>query len=186
MIGDMSKALLLIDIQRDYFPGGANPLVGPEAAAAAAQRLLEDYRDRGAPIVHLQHVWDAPEATFMKPGTDGVEFHPSVAPAADEPVIQKAAPNGFVGTSLERELRGHGIEELVVAGMMSSMCVDATVRAAVDLGFTATVVHDACAAPDLEFAGEKIPGMTVHGSFMAALAGAYASVVSADEALAAR
>src|SRR4051794_17796684 len=137
----MSRALLIIDIQSDYFAGGAFPLVGPDAAAANAARLLESFRDAGAPVVHLQHVWDAPEATFMRPGTDGVEIHPGVAPADGETVIRKAAPNGFVGTGLERELRGHGVEELVVAGMMSSMCVDATVRAAVDLGFTATVVH---------------------------------------------
>jgi nicotinamidase-related amidase len=65
--------------------------------------------------------------------------------------------------------------------MMSSMCVDATVRAAVDLGFTATVVHDACAAPDLEFAGRTIPGATVHGAFMAALGSSYARLIGADE-----
>ncbi|MCW2983403.1 MAG: Isochorismatase [Conexibacter sp.] len=177
----MARALLIIDIQRDYFPGGALPLVGPEAAAANAGRLLGAFRDAGEPIVHLQHVWDAPEATFMRPGTDGVEIHDAVAPEAGETVLRKAAPNGFVGTALERELRGHGVEEVVVAGMMSSMCVDATVRAAVDLGFTATVVHDACAAPDLEFAGQAIPGATVHGAFMAALGGGYATLVAADD-----
>ena len=61
----------------------------------------------------------------MRPGTDGVEIHPSVAPANGEPVIEKAMPNSFVGTGLEDELRSRGIDELVVAGMMSSMCVDA-------------------------------------------------------------
>jgi nicotinamidase-related amidase len=71
----------------------------------------------------------------------------------------------------------------VVAGMMSSMCVDATVRAAVDLGFTATVVHDGCAAPDLQFRGDDVPGASVHAAFMAALADGYATVVSADELL---
>jgi nicotinamidase-related amidase len=177
----MSRALVIIDIQRDYFAGGAHPLVGPEAAAANAKRLLEAFRDRGEPIVHLQHVWDAPEATFLRPGTDGVEIHEDVAPEEGETVLTKAQPNGFVGTALERELRGHGVEEIVVAGMMSSMCVDATVRAAVDLGFTATVVHDACAAPDLEFAGETIPGATVHGAFMAALGSGYARLAGADE-----
>ncbi|HWI71669.1 MAG TPA: cysteine hydrolase family protein [Baekduia sp.] len=177
----MSRALLIIDIQNDYFPGGAYPLVEPEAAAANAARVLGAFRDAGAPVVHLQHVWDAPEATFMRPGTDGVEIHASVAPADGETVIRKAEPNGFVGTALERELRGHGVEELVVAGMMSSMCVDATVRAAVDLGFTATVVHDACAAPDLEFGGQQIPGATVHGAFMAALGDGYATLAAAGE-----
>jgi nicotinamidase-related amidase len=176
----MSRGLLIIDVQRDYFPGGAYPLVGPEAAAAAARRVLAAFRAGGEPILHLQHVWDADDATFMRPGTDGVEIHPEVAPAPGEPVIEKAEPNGFLGTPLERELRARGVDELVVAGMMSSMCVDATVRAAADLGFSVTVVHDACAAPDLEFAGTPIGGATVHAAFMAALADGYATVVDAD------
>jgi nicotinamidase-related amidase len=176
----MSRGLLIIDIQRDYFPGGAYPLVGPEAAAASARRVLDAFRSGGEPVLHLQHVWDAEDAAFMKPGTEGVEIHPDVAPTDGEPVIEKAEPNGFLGTGLEDELRGRGIDELVVAGMMSSMCVDATVRAAADLGFSVTVVHDACAAPDLEFAGTPIGGATVHAAFMAALADGYATVVDAD------
>jgi nicotinamidase-related amidase len=180
----MARGLLIIDIQRDYFPGGANPLVGPEAAAATAARVLAAFRAGGEPIVHLQHVWDAPDATFMRPGTEGVEIHPQVAPADGELVLTKAEPNGFVGTALADELRIRGIDELVVAGMMTSMCVDATVRAAVDLGFTATVVHDGCAAPDLAFGDTQVPGASVHAAFMAALADGYASVVSAGELLA--
>jgi nicotinamidase-related amidase len=177
----MARALLIIDIQNDYFPGGAFPLVGPEAAAANASRVLGAFRDAGEPVLHLQHVWDAPDAAFMKPGTAGVEIHETVAPVAGEAVLQKAEPNGFVGTPLEDELRGRDVEELVVAGMMSSMCVDATVRAAVDLGFAVTVVHDACAAPDLEFGGDAIPAAAVHGAFMAALGSSYATLVSTEE-----
>lgn len=177
----MTRALLIIDIQRDYFPGGAYPLVGPEAAAQAARRVLDGFRERGEPVVHLKHVWDAPDAAFMRPGTDGVEIHPLVEPAGDERVIEKAEPNGFVGTPLESVLRDADIDSLVVAGMMSSMCVDATVRAAVDLGFSATVVHDACAAPDLAFDGAEIPGRTVHGAFMAALGDGYATLTASHE-----
>jgi nicotinamidase-related amidase len=177
----MPRGLLIIDIQRDYFPGGAYPLVGPEAAASAARRALDAFRASGEPVVHLKHVWDAPDATFMRPGTDGVEIHPLVAPAEGERVIEKAEPNGFLGTSLEATLREAGIDSLVVAGMMSSMCVDATVRAAVDLGFDATVVHDACAAPDLAYEGTEIPGAAVHGAFMAALADGYATLVASQE-----
>jgi nicotinamidase-related amidase len=176
----MTRGLLIIDIQRDYFPGGANPLVGPEAAAGAAARVLAAFRAAGEPVVQLQHVWDAEDATFMRPGTEGVEIHPSVAPEDGEPVIHKAEPNGFLGTALAETLRAHGIGELVVAGMMSSMCVDATVRAAADAGFAVTVVHDACAAPDLEFGGTAVPGEAVHAAFMAALADGYASMVDAD------
>jgi nicotinamidase-related amidase len=177
----MSRALLIIDIQRDYFPGGAYPLVEPEAAAGAARRVLDRFRDSGEPVVHLKHVWDAPDAPFMRPGTPGIEIHDAVAPADGEPVIEKTEPNGFLGTPLEERLRASGVDELVVAGMMSSMCVDATVRSAAERGFTVTVVHDACAAPDLEFAGSAIPGASVHGAFMAALGDGYATLASSEE-----
>ena len=130
-------------------------------------------------------MWDEPDATFMRPGTEGVEIHPLVAPADDERVIEKSAPNGFVDTRLEKELRGAGIDSLVVAGMMSSMCGDATVRAAADLGFDVTVVHDGCAAPDLSFEGAEIPAASVHGAFMAALGDGYATLATSRE-LAAR
>ena len=179
----MTRALLIIDIQKDYFPGGAFPLVGPDAAAEVARRVLRSFRESGAPIIHVKHVWDEPDAEFMRPGTEGVEIHPLVAPADGETVIEKEQPNGFLDTPLERELRAGGIEELVVAGMMSSMCVDATVRAASDLGFSPTVVHDGCATADLEFNGVEVPGATVHAAFMAALADGYARVTAADELL---
>ena len=99
-------------------------------------------------------------------------------------MLEKSNPNAFLDTGLEETLGERGAEELVVAGMMSSMCVDATVRAAADLGYSVSVVHDACAAPDLEFGGRTIPGDVVHGAFMAALADGYAEVTSAAELLA--
>ena len=177
----MARGLLVIDIQRDYFPGGAFPLVAPEAAAAAARTVLDAFRAAGDAVVHLRHVWDDPEATFMRPGTPGIQIHPTLPPLDSEPVLDKTEPNGFLGTSLGEQLRG--VDAIVVAGMMSSMCVDATVRAGADLGFTMTVVHDACAAPNLSFGGREIDGASVHAAFMAALADGYASVVSADEVL---
>ena len=152
------RTLLIIDIQRDYFPGGAYPLVGPQAAAEAARRVLDSFRASGEPVIHMKHVWDAPDAEFMRPGTEGIEIHPTVAPADGELILEKTSPNSFVETPLEAELRQRDPDELVVAGMMSSMCVDATVRAAADLRFSPTVIHDACAAPDLQFNGVDVPG----------------------------
>jgi nicotinamidase-related amidase len=175
------RGLLIIDIQRDYFPGGAFPLVEPEAAAEAARRALDTFRESGEPVVHLQHIWNSADAPFFRAGTDGIAIHPLVAPAEGETLITKDEPNGFLGTALEEKLRADGIDELVVAGMMSSMCVDATVRAGADLGFGMTVLHDACAAPDLEFGGTKVPGPSVHAAFMAALGSGYATLASSDE-----
>ena len=177
----MTRALIVVDIQNDYFPGGAYPLSGPEAAAERARLLLDAFRESGEPIVHMQHVWDEPDAPFMRPGTDGVEIHPSVAPAEGETVMQKAHPNSFLDTGLEDFLRTRGVDSVVVCGMMTAMCVDATVRAASDLGFDASVAHDACATRDLSFGGREVPAADVHAAFLAALDGSYARVASAAE-----
>ncbi len=176
----MPCAFLIIDVQRDYFPGGAYPLVGSDAAAQAAASVLARFRRDGTPVLHVQHLWDAPDAEYLRPGTPGVAHDERVAPADGEPVIVKEQPNAFVGTDLEQRLRADEIDQLVVAGMMTSMCVDATVRAAVDLGFEVTVVGDACAAPDLAYDGVAVPGEHVHAAFLAALADGYADVVKAQ------
>ena len=177
----VSRALVIVDIQKDYFAGGAHPLVGPEAAVTGARRVLDAFRASGDPIVHVRHVWGDEDATFMRPETEGVEIHPAVAPSGDELVITKEFPNSFRETALEDELRARGVDSLVVCGMMTSMCVDATVRAAVDLGFDTTVVHDACATCDLQFDGRSVPALEVHSAFLAALGDGYAAVVSSDE-----
>ena len=180
----MTTALLIIDIQNDYFPGGAFPLVDPEKAAAAARTVLERFRSVGAPIIHIRHVWDEPEADFMVPGTPGAEINAAVAPLPTEAVIEKHFPNAFRETELAASLAERGVDELVVAGMMTSMCVDATVRAAVDAGLTVTVVSDACASPDLEFGGRSVPAQDVQAAYLASLASDYATVVSSAELLA--
>ncbi len=181
----MTRALVIVDIQNDYFPGGRNPLAGPEQAAAHARELLDAFRASGEPVVHIQHVWDAPDAAYLAPGTPGVEIHDSVRPADGEPVFQKANPNSFLDTPLEAHLRDAGVDSLVVCGMMTSMCVDATVRASADLGFETTVVHDACATMPLEFGGRAVSADDVHAAFIAALGDGYAAVVAAGEIAAA-
>ena len=175
----MSRGVVVIDIQQDYFPGGAHPLVDPDAAATVARSVVDDARGRGEWVGHVQHQATEPDATFLIAGSPGGEIHPLLRPVAGEPVIAKKEPNSFVGTALADTLAAAGVDDLTVVGMMSSMCVDATVRAALDQGLSVTVVENGCAAPDLVFRGNVIPGATVHAAFMAALEGAGARVVSA-------
>jgi len=177
----MTRALLIVDIQLDYFAGGAFPLVDPDSAAAAARTVLDGFRASGETIVHIFHVSTEPDATFFRPGTPGIGIHPSVAPSGDEIVLEKHEPNSFIGTGLQQLLIEEGVTELVIVGMMSSMCIDSTTRAASELGFEVTVVSDACTAPDLTFGETAVPGATVHASFMAALDGSFATVVSSAE-----
>lgn len=177
----MNTALLLIDIQNDYFPGGAMELVGSSEAGEQARTLLEAFRSRSLPVIHVQHISTRPGASFFVPGTAGVEIHACVAPREGETLIRKNYPNSFRDTSLLQHLRDSQITRLVVAGMMTHMCIDSTVRAAGDLGFECVLAHDACATRALSFGGTTVPAATVHAAFLAALNGLFARVQAVDE-----
>lgn len=116
-------------------------------------------------------------------GSEGAQIHPKALNQPGEPVVLKNNVNAFRDTGLKAILERSGIEEVVIVGNMSHMCVDAATRASSDLGYKTIVVHDACATLDLEFNGMKVPAAQVHAAFMAALAFAYATVHSTDEYL---
>jgi nicotinamidase-related amidase len=174
-------ALVIIDIQNDYFPGGAMELEGAEAAAANAARVLSGFRKENKPIIHVRHLSVRPGATFFIPGTRGAEIHASVRPVAGEAVIEKNFPNSFRNTRLREELERLQVTNLVVAGMMTHMCVDASVRQAADLGYKITLLGDACATRAQSYGGETVPARQVHAAFLAALNGFYAKVINAHE-----
>ncbi|HEX7249031.1 MAG TPA: cysteine hydrolase family protein [Burkholderiales bacterium] len=174
-------ALLIIDIQNDYFPGGPMELEGAEAAGAKAAQALAKFRGEGLPVFHVRHTSVRPGATYFLPGTPGAEIREVVKPLEGEIVVEKNFPNSFRGTALQNYLDKHKIKNLVVAGMMTHMCVDASVRHAADLGYRITLLADACATRAQSFGGESVPARQVHAAFLAALNGAYAKVVKTDE-----
>ena len=176
----MKTALLLVDIQNDYFPGGRMELVGSPEAGRRAGELLSLFRKEKLPIFHIQHVAIRKDATFFLPDTTGVEIHETVCPLPGETVVRKHFPNSFRNTELLPLFRDSDVHLLVVCGMMTHMCVDATVRAAFDHGFECVTVCDACATKGLAFDGEEIPAGMVQGAFLAALA-TYSRIVSAGE-----
>jgi len=179
----MKKALLLVDIQNDYFPGGRMELTGMEEAASQAQALLAAFGRRQWPTYHIQHVSTREGAAFFLPDTPGVQIHACIAPRLGETVISKHFPNSFRDTGLKERLAAAGVGVLVICGAMSHMCIDASTRAAVDHGFSCVVIQDACATRDLKFAETLIPARQVHGAFMAALASFYARVISREECM---
>jgi nicotinamidase-related amidase len=176
----MSIALILIDIQNDYFPGGRMELFDSTEAAGAAARLLGCFRKASWPVYHIQHISSQPNAIFFLPGTPGADIHPSVAPLTNETVITKHYPNSFRETDLLERLKAAGIDQLLICGMMTSMCVDATVRAAFDLGFTCTIAKDACATRDLMLDGETVPARQVQIAFLSPLSAVYAKIRTTD------
>ena len=177
----MKQALLLIDIQNDYFDAGAMTLVNAYQASENAKLLLETFRNKKLPVIHIQHIATKAGATFFLPETFGVEIHKNVRPVADEKVIIKHFPNSFRETELLDVLRENEITDLIVAGMMTHMCIDATTRAAKDLGYTCTLIGDACATRNLEINGETVKAADVHNAFLAALNITYATITTAKD-----
>lgn len=178
---DTKTALILIDIQNDYFQKGKNKLVGSEQASLNAKKVLDKFRKKGDLVVHIQHLSNRKDATFFIPNTKGAEIHKNVAPIKDEKVIVKHFPNSFRETELLSYLEEHKINHLVIAGMMTHMCVDATVRAGKDMGYTIEVIGDACATKDLIYDNKKTVAGDVQNSFLSALNYFYASVISTND-----
>jgi nicotinamidase-related amidase len=178
------RALVLIDIQNDYFPGGKWTLSGIESAADNAARVLAAARATGDLIVHVRHEFPTADAPFFAPGSSGASIHPKVRNLEGESVVLKNHVNSFRETDLKALLDRNAVEEVVICGAMSHMCVDSGVRAASDFGFKCVVVHDACATRDQEFDGAVVPAAQVHAAFMAALRFGYARLVTTSEYLA--
>lgn len=174
------RAIVAVDIQNDYFPGGKYELVGMEKAAANAARVIEAARSRGDRVIHVQHVFQDPQAPFFLPDTEGVKTNSIAAPGEGEDVVVKNHVNSFLKTDLKDILDRNGVEEVVVVGAMSHMCIDAAARAASDLGYKTTVVQDACATRDLEFNGVTVPASAVHAAMMSALGFAYAKIIDTE------
>ena len=179
----MKTALLLIDIQKDYFPGGKMELEGSVEAAQKAAELLQCFRDHAMPTVHIQHVSLSQDATFFISGDSGTDIHDITPHYEGEPLVQKHYPNAFRETDLLSKLHGWGIERVIVTGMMTHMCVDATTRAAVDLGFQVIVAEDSCATRALTYGDTIIPAEYVHKAFLAALK-SYGHVLTTEMVLA--
>jgi len=176
-------ALIMIDLQNDYFQGGRMELVGAEEAVDKANLLLNHARKNGINVVFLKHISIYPGATFFLPDTKGIEIHDALQPLETEELFQKHYPNSFRKTGLGDYLQEQEIQQLLFCGMMSHMCVDATVRAAFDKDYACLLAHDACATRNLQFAKQEIDAASVHGSFMAALGAVYAQVMKTEECI---
>jgi nicotinamidase-related amidase len=166
-----NKALLIIDIQDFYFPGGKSALVNPEKAADNAALLLAKFRKDNLLVVHVRHNSES-----------GGNINDRVKPLPEEKVVSKDEVNCFIKNDLTDYLKLHRIDTLVICGMQTHMCVEAATRAASDLGFKCILIHDACATKDLKFGDKTISAENVHYSTLSTLKN-YAKIESTEEYL---
>ena len=168
MLGQKT-ALLIVDVQEFYFPGGRMQLENPELAGMNAGLLLDHFRNSEMLVYHVRHNFE--------PGGD---IHPYVKPIEGEAVISKDQVNAFAGTGLLEMMQRDSVEQLVICGMQTHMCMEAAVRAAHDYGFTCLVASDACATRALQYEEHIIPAKNVHYSTLSTLQGSYARVLTTD------
>lgn len=178
------RAIIVVDLQNEYLSSGKLPLVGIENAVSNAARIIDSARTRGDLLIHVRHESPTADAPFFAASSENVEIIAAVSPLDGEKVIVKQYPNAFRNTGLKAMLDDNGVEEVVVVGAMSHMCIDATSRAAADFGYAVTVVHNACATRDVEFGGKTVQAADVHAAYMSALGWGYGQVVSVEELLA--
>lgn len=164
-----NTALLIIDVQNDYFPGGKMTLEGAEQAGKNTKRILEYFRKNNLPVIHIKHISTNEGATFFLPETTGADIHSLVSPLANEKVIVKHFPNSFRETDLLQYLQSKNIKSLVITGMMTDVCVESTTRAAFDFGFSNTIIGDATATRDRELNGTVVKAADVQRSFLAGI-----------------
>ncbi len=176
----MKQALIIVDVQQEYFLGGKLELYEPEKALEQIQKTLRLFREREWPVFFIRHVGIPGKASIFIPGTMGVELHPELIPHGEEIVLDKHFPNSFLKTGLCERLTALKIERLVVCGMMTHMCIDTTVRAAQDHGFPVTLLEDACTGTALKWGDALVPYPTVHAAMMASLNGTFAAVKKTD------
>ena len=177
----MKKALLIIDVQNDYFADGKSELVNPLRALSNIIEVLRIFREEKLPIIHIQHINTSEGATFFLPNTEGALIHKDLTPADGEYLVVKHAPNSFLDTNLLDILKENNITEVIICGMMSHMCIDTTVRACMDYGIKVVLLEDACATKNLMFRDSVIDAELVHNVFMASLNGMFARVIKTSE-----
>ena len=162
------RALVVIDVQKDYFPGGVWALPDAERTLPHIASLIERSRSRGEPVVFIQHVTPAGSPVFAQ-GTPGMEFAAGLDVRPGDPVFQKRHPSSFQDTGLAAWISKEGVRELDVCGYMTHMCCDTTTRESYSRGFSVRLFSDATAARELVVEGSKMPHDTVHRVSLGAL-----------------
>lgn len=177
-------AVIVIDIQNEYFPGGKMPIPDGMKALNNSKRIVEFAHKNNMPVFFVQHVGEANGPLFAK-GSRFAEFHKDLQPAKGDRVITKATPSSFVGTDLKAQLDNLGIKQLIVTGLMTHMCVSSTARDAFPLGFSVIIPEDATATRDLATWDNNVVDHNIlQQASLAGVADVFAEIKTTDTVLA--
>lgn len=178
----MKQALLVIDVQNDYFKQGKMELHLPEVALHRINQLEVFFTRNNLPIIYIQHIKDQLDADFFARGTTGSHLHDGLNIHSSSIIIEKHYPNSFFETTLKEHLDSLKIEQVVITGMMTHMCIDSTTRASKEFGYNPILISDATATRNLAFQGHEVLAEDVQLAFLAALEN-FSQVMTTDHFL---
>lgn len=178
----MNEALLLINIQNDYFPGGKCALKNTEKAFTKIKKLENNFHKDNKPVFYIKHISNGTTPFFFE-NTTGINLYHELSPQRNDEIIIKHEPDSFYKTDLQTKLKAHNINKLTISGWMTQMCLDTTVRSAYAKGYAINVIGDSCTTKDLSFNDEIISADMVNKAFLSALNSKFSKVINTDEYL---
>lgn len=161
----MKRALLVIDVQNEYFTGKL-PVSYPPGSLPKILSAMDAARAAGVPVVVIQHAAPQPDSTVFRKGSREWELHPDVAARPRDVLIPKSLPGSFTGTELEAWLRARGVDAVTIAGYMTQMCCDTTARQAMHLGFGVEFLSDATGTLAFENEVGKVTAEELHRAIL--------------------
>jgi nicotinamidase-related amidase len=174
------RALLVIDVQNEYFTGKL-PITYPAGSLANVLRAMDAARASGVPVVAIQHASPQANAAVFRKGSEEWELHGEVASRPHDVLIQKSLPGSFTGTNLETWLRERGVETVVIAGYMTQMCCDTTARQAVHLGFGVEFLSDGTGTLAVKNAAGTVSDEELHRAILVTQQMRFSRVMKTDE-----
>lgn len=174
------RALLVIDVQNEYFTGKV-PVTYPPGSLRNILRVMDVATSAGVPVVVIQHAALSPKSETFRKGSDGWQLHPEVAQRNCDVVIEKNLPGSFTGTSLEAWLRERGVDTVVICGYMTQMCCDTTARQAVHFGMNVEFLSDATGTLAFSNSAGSVSAEEMHRAILVVQQSRFSKVMSAEE-----
>lgn len=176
----MKRALLVIDVQNEYFTGKL-PVSYPPGSFENILKVMDEATKRGIPVIVIQHTTKAPDSPTFRKGSHEWELHPQVASRPHDLYIEKHLPGSFTGTNLESWLRERGIDTLVISGYMTQMCCDTTARQAFHVGFSVEFLSDATGTLSIANAAGSVKDEELHRAILVTQQARFSKVMKTEE-----
>jgi nicotinamidase-related amidase len=176
----MKRALLVIDVQNEYFTGKL-PVTYPQNSFENIAKVIDSANENNIPIILIQHTNPGEDVVAFKKGTNGHEIHSEVLKKSHNKIIEKNLPGSFTGTELESWLKENDIDTITISGYMTQMCCDTTARQAMHMGFNVEFLSDATGTLDISNSAGHIGAEELHKAILITQAMRFSKVMYADE-----